>query len=311
MQSLLSVKNNSTRPYRKLHRHAGNLKAMAALLALFGSGLLLPAAEPPHDLTLDLGNGVSLKAVLIPAGTFTMGSPPDKPQTAPPTEADKARHAHPNEMPQHQVTISKPFYLGIYPVTQAQFEALMGPYAPVDPVTHGTNHNLIVGPDYPVQPMSYDDITAFCQKLSAKTGRKVRLNTEAEFEYACRAGTQTTFFWGDDPTLGEDYGWYQKGESAHPHPVGQKKPNPWGLYDLGGNISEVCSDWGAHYPHPTEADYTAAPVTDPTGPPTGTQHVARGLQGWIGHSRSAGDRAFYFHPDGGDHFFGFRVVIEP
>jgi formylglycine-generating enzyme required for sulfatase activity len=187
----------------------------------------------------------------------------------------------------------------------------MGPYAPVDPVTHGTNRNLIAGPDYPVQPMSYDDITAFCQKLSAKTGRKVRLNTEAEFEYAYRAGTQTTFFWGDDVAPDEDYGWYQKGESAHPHPVGQKKPNPWGLYDMGGNISEVCSDWGAHYPHPTEADYTAAPVTDPTGPATGTQHVARGLQGWVGHSRSAGDRAFYFHPDGSDHFFGFRVVIQP
>lgn len=272
-----------------------NINVIAAALALFGSVFFASAAEPPHDLALDLGNGISLKLVLIPAGKFLMGSPED----------EQSRNV--NEGPQHEVTISKSFYMSIYPVTQQQYEAVMG----VDPpVNAGTNPSVIKGPNYPVQPMRYEAITAFYQSLSKETGKKVRLNTEAEFEYAYRAGTQTTFFWGDDEKQGNDYGWFQPPESKHPHPVGQKKPNPWGLYDMGGSVSQVCSDWGAHYPKPTESDYTKDPVTDPTGPSTGEQHVARGLQGWVMHSRSAGHRVYYAHPEYGDHLFGFRVVVE-
>ena len=271
-----------------------NIKTITALLVLLGSPFFASAAEPPHDLALDLGKGISLKLVLMPAGKFIMGSPESEP------------HRNANEGPPHEVTISRSFYMSIYPVTQEQYGTVMGPDA-----NPGTNINVIKGPNYPEHPMTYEAITDFCQGLSKTTGKTVRLNTEAEFEYTYRAGTQTMFFWGSDEQQGYDYGWYQPGESKHPHPVGQKKPNPWGLYDMGGNVAQVCSDWGAHYPKLTEADYTKDPVTDPTGPATGAQHVARGMQGWIGHSRSAGHRVAYAHPEFGDHFFGFRIVVEP
>ena len=269
------------------------MKITVTLLALLGLSLFAHATEPPHDLSLDLGNGVSLKLVLIPAGKFTMGSPDTEP------------HRQPNEGPAHEVTISKPFYLSIYTVTQEQFDAIMGTAA---------DKSRWKGATLPVEPMSYDDITNFCQKLSDKIGKKVRITTEAEWEYACRAGTTTTWFWGNEETSAGDYDWFrEKTESMNnyvPRPVGQKKPNPWGLYDVYGNVTQVCSDWGAHYPKATEADYTAAPVTDPTGPVTGDQHVARGQASWVGNARSAGYRYAYAHPDGGDHRFGFRVVVE-
>jgi formylglycine-generating enzyme required for sulfatase activity len=290
-------------------------------ISLFLSALSAPvfAADPPHDLTLDLGNGISLKAVLIPAGTFMMGSPPDSPTL------DKATHAQPWEQPQHQVTISKAFYMGVYPVTQEQFAAILGPNS-----TQPRN----LGPQNPAQPFSSAQIMDFCGKLSAKSGRTVRVPTEAEWEYACRAGTTTTWFWGDDPKLANDYGVFMMANRTT-LPVGQKKPNPWGLYDMFGNVAEMVSDLGGTYPHGVLADYPAGPVTDPTGPagtltdksiyppkvdpgqpappavnPPLLQHILRGGCTWIGNCRSA-TRGAFANPEGGDHFFGFRVVIEP
>jgi formylglycine-generating enzyme required for sulfatase activity len=294
------------------------LLLVSFLLAWLSAPIL--AADPPPDLTLDLGNGISLKAVLIPAGTFMMGSVPN-------TSKDNALHPQPNEMPQHQVTISKPFYMGIYPVTQEQFDAILGPKA---------GQQRMVGPQNPAQPFSFDQITDFCAKVSAKTGQTVRLPTEAEWEYAARAGTTTAWFFGDDSTLVNDYGWffYPDKKPFSLHPVGQKKPNPWGLYDMYGDVAQVVSDLGGIYPHGVLADYPAGPVTDPTGPagtpteksiyppkvepgqpapppidPPLLQHVLRGGSSWIGNSRSA-SRGAWANPEGGDHYFGFRVVVE-
>jgi formylglycine-generating enzyme required for sulfatase activity len=182
-------------------------------------------AEPFKELNLDLGGGVTMKLALIPAGKFMMGEEND----------------------QHEVTISKPFYMGVTEVTQAQYEAVMG-----------TNPSYFKGATNPVEMVSWNDATEFCKKLSEKTRQAVRLPAEAEWEYACRAGSKTRFCFGDaDEGLG-DYAWYFANSGGTTHPVGQKKPNAWGLYDMHGNVREWCADW--------YGDYPKGAVTDPQGP---------------------------------------------
>jgi formylglycine-generating enzyme required for sulfatase activity len=196
----------------------------------------VPTAAASAELTLDLGGGVTMKMVLIPAGKFMMGGGKD----------------------QHEVTISKPFYMGVYEVTQAQYEAVMG-----------TNPSDFKGATNPVEMVSWNDAAEFCKKLSEKTRQAVRLPTEAEWEYACRAGTQTTYSFGDDPSTLGDYAWWAKNSGETPHPVGLKKPNAWGLYDMNGNVWEWCADlWG---------EYPKGPITDPSGPATASgSRVLRG-----------------------------------
>jgi formylglycine-generating enzyme required for sulfatase activity len=221
----------------------------------------LPSAKE-KELTLDLGNNVSMKLLLIPAGKSMMGSP------------DGEKDGLTDERPQHEVTISKPFYLGVYEVTQEQYEQIMG-----------KNPSEFKGAKYPVEAVIWEDAVEFCKKLSAKTGKTVSLPTEAQWEYACRAGTKTRFGFGDkDEDLG-DYAWwgYDNGNSEkQTHPVGQKKPNAWGLYDMHGNVWEWCSDWYAD-------SYANAKKQDPTGPDSGELRVLRGGS-WFSfpqHCRSA------------------------
>jgi len=198
-----------------------------------------PAAAPttaaPAELTLDLGGGVTMKLVLIRPGKFMMG----------------------DEKDQHEVAISKPFYMGVTEVTQAQYEAVMG-----------TNPSHFKGATNPVEMVFWNDAAEFCKKLSEKTRQTFRLPTEAEWEYACRAGTQTAFSFGDDPSALGDYAWWGRNSAKTTHPVGQKKPNAWGLYDMHGNVWEWCADWHGAYPKD--------PVTDPSGPATGRYRVLRG-----------------------------------
>jgi formylglycine-generating enzyme required for sulfatase activity len=249
---------------------------------------------------LDLGNNITLKLAKIPAGTFIMGSP----------ETEKARST--DESPQHEVVISKSFYMGIYPVTQAQYQQIMG-------------ENSIAswkGPDYPVDGVRWDMAVMFCRKMSEKTGKIVRLPTEAEFEYAVRAGTSTRYFYGDDPEYKQmsDYAWYYRNCKGTTQPIGQKKPNPWGLYDVYSNIWQWCADWyGDTYPNEKQ--------TDPQGPANGEFHVLRSGCWLINHhtmddkvgrmlSRSSlrGTPKYYpwGRPDPGPNVvrIGFRIVIE-
>ena len=182
----------------------------------------------PAELTLDLGGGVKMKMILIRPGKFVMG--------------DRIEG-------RHEVTLSKPFYMGVTEVTQAQYQAIMG-----------TNPSLFKGATNPVDMVSWNDAAEFCKKLSEKTRQTFRLPTEAEWEYACRAGTQTAFSFGDDPSTLGDYAWWAMNSGETPHPVGQKKPNAWGLYDTHGNVWEWCADWWGEYPK--------GPITDPSGPAT-------------------------------------------
>ena len=187
-------------------------------------------------------NSIGMEFKLIPAGRFTMG------------QGDES----------HEVTLTEPFQMGVHEVTQAQYEQVMG-----------SNPSIDKGAENPVDPVSWDDAVQFCRQLSELPAEKAagnvyRLPTEAQWEYACRAGTTTTFSFGDDNSVLGDYAWFTNNSSRNTHPVGSKKPNAWGLYDMHGNVWEWCSDWyGKDY-------YESSPTSDPTGPSGGSLRVSRG-----------------------------------
>jgi formylglycine-generating enzyme required for sulfatase activity len=219
------------------------LKKIDDALAKLGPA---PEARPgAPSLTLDLGKGVGLKLVLIRPGKFMMGSP------------DSEQGHEGNEGPQHEVTISKPFYMGVTEVTQAQYEAVVG--------THASANR---GPANPVERVSWEEATEFCRRLSQKTHKTLRLPTEAEWEYACRAGSKTRFFFGESDDALDEHAWHSGNSAGITHPVGQKKPNAWGLYDMAGNMWEWCQDF--------YGDYASGAATDPAGPDSGTHRVLRG-----------------------------------
>jgi len=210
-------------------------------------------------------NSIGMPFASCPSGTFEMG---------------EGQHSH-------TVTLTKAFDLGVYEVTQEQYEAVMG-----------RNPSFFKGPLKPVEQVSWDDAVEFCRKLSAlqaekKAGYVYRLPTEAEWEYACRAGTTSEYSFGDsDSELGayawfgdnsgdqqidalniwntdkDNYGRRLFDHNCRTHPVSQKKPNPWGLYDMHGNVWEWCQDW--------DGDHPSGSVTDPTGPASGDRRLLRG-----------------------------------
>ena len=232
-------------------------------------------------LTLDLGKGLSMKLVIIPAGTFIMGSPKDEPN----------REAH--EGPQHKVTITKPFYMGVYEVTQEQYLAVME-----------KNPSKDKGQKNPVERVSWNDAIEFCKRLSVKVGKTVRLPSEAEWEYACRAGTTRAYCFGDEPNKLKEYAWFKTNAGKTIHPVGQKTPNSWRLYDMHGNVFEWCGDWY------DEAYYAAGGNTvDPTGPASGSSRVARGSC-FYNHDWSCSSAYRHgFRPGYRYNYIGFRVVL--
>jgi len=197
----------------------------------------------PRELTLKLGDGVFMEMVYIKPGMFIMGG-----------ESTTDGRFECVELPKHEVTLTMGFYLGKYEVTQAQYEAVMG----------SNPSRSTKSPDCPVDNVGESDALTFCGKLAEMTGRDARLPTEAEWEYACRAGQDTKWFFGDDPSQIGEYAWFKDNAGAKSHTVGQKKPNPWGLYDIYGNVNERISDtYARNY-------YAQSPKEDPTGPSQGT-----------------------------------------
>jgi formylglycine-generating enzyme required for sulfatase activity len=226
--------------------------------------------------SLDLGDGVKLNMVLIRAGAFAMGSPP----------GEKDRET--SEV-QHPVRLSKDFFITVVPVTQAQWKAIMR-----------TNPSSFRGDDLPVETVSWNDATAFCLKLSQIAGSGFRLPTDAEWEYSCRAGSAAAYSFGDDPSELADYAWYIRNSGGKTHPVGTRRPNDWGLYDMEGNVWQWCSDWAGNYPN--------LPALDPTGPDQGETHILRG--GSWGDASKASRAACRFGapPRYRGNNIGFRVV---
>ena len=280
--------------------------------------------------TLDLGNGVKLEMVLIPAGKFVMGTPDpvaldevgfrnkivtgqavlaaggsvlvillyvvviraitkrQRPQfslaylvvmvlvagigvmggtrwweaerglvEARTEYAAAMARRTPVEVPAHEVTLTKPYYMGRYEATQEQYEQIIG-----------TNPSHFKGQNLPVEMVSWNDAQGFCRKVGDKTGLKVRLPTEAEWEHACRAGTRTSYYTGDLEADLDRTGWYDENSNDTTHPVGQKLPNAWGLYDAHGNVWEWVQDlWES---------YKAEPAIDPQGTSQYEYRVMRG-----------------------------------
>ena len=222
------------------------------------------ATRPAKELVLDLGDKVTLKLVQIPAGKFLMGSPKDEKDRGDDEGLPPGKWV--NDDPQIEVTISKAFYLGVYEVTVVQYAQFVK--------DSGTKHEeprFKQAGDHPVVNVSWDDAQAFCQWLSKKSGKTVVLPTEAQWEYACRAGSNTRFSFGDKEEDLGDYAWHDgnsKDKTAKfTHPVGQKKANAWGLYDMHGNVWEWCANVYGVY---------AGAGADPAGPKEGKLRVVRG-----------------------------------
>jgi formylglycine-generating enzyme len=309
-----------------------------------------PSSQPAKELTLDLGNKVTLKLVRIPAGKFTMGST-DEEKKAAVKEAvaagmpEAAASDFFNGEIQHEVTISKPFYLGITHVTVDQFAAFVKNSGyKTDAEKEGSSWGMeikdgqLVGKkmagcswrnpsfdqkgDHPVVQVSWNDAQAFCAWLSKKSGKTVKLPAEAQWEYACRAGTKTAYPWGDNPDDGK--GWANCADQSlkkkwpnapaeltffswddgfvFTSPVGTFKANAFGLYDMIGNAWQWCQD--------RYGDYDKGAATDPTGAKKGDTRVRRGGSWYAlpvrcrSAIRSAGLDSENRRVD-----FGFRVAV--
>jgi len=230
-------------------------------------------ASQLKEMTVDLGDGVKMEFVLIPAGSFMMGSDKDS-----------------GAKPVHRVTITQPFYIGKYEVTQEQWEKVMG-----------GNPSHFKGAKNPVDSVCWDDCQKFLEALKGKVpSQTFRLPTEAEWEYACRARSKTEYSYGDSPDKLSDYAWFNDNSQEQPHPVGQKKPNAWGLYDMHGNVREWCQDW--------HGEYSAKSATDPTGAESGSARVLRGGSvGGASFCRSASRVSDA--PSSRSSYYGLRVVM--
>jgi formylglycine-generating enzyme required for sulfatase activity len=206
--------------------------------------------------SVNLSSDVKLEMINLPGGEFTMGS---------------NNSQWDDERPLHQVRLS-PFAIGKTEVTQAQWKAVMG-----------NNPSRFKGDDLPVESVSWEDVNEFIKRLTQKTGLQFRLPTEAEWEYAARAGKNTEYSFGDDEKQLGDYAWFYENSGSETHPVGQKKPNDFGLFDMHGNVWEWCSDWYSNSYY--EECKRQGTVDDPVGPSTGSNRVLRG-GGWYGDAVS-------------------------
>ncbi len=282
----------------------GRLSARNVIGLLTGIILLIFACseKPPTDVSLSKGATVKsittktgIEMVAIPGGEFTMGN----------------EHGEDDEKPAHKVQIS-PFYMDKYEVTQDRYQSLMG-----------RNPSKFKGEDRPVEQLSWFAAVRYCNMRSLREGldpcyeleplkcnydaNGYRLPTEAEWEYACRAGTQKPYSFGNNPAQLGKYAWYSGNANKRPHPVGQKVPNSWGLFDMHGNVWEWCNQYYI------EDGYSSHPEKDPRGPDAGDECVLRG-GGWNSTDEYCRSSTRFSEPPGladvcfGYDAYGFRCV---
>lgn len=245
-----------------------------------------PQRKPGTSMTLALGRGIELDLVWMPAGQFTMGSP-------------ESEEGHGNDETAHPVKLTRGFWMGRHPVTQEQYE-----------VVADQNPSDFKGPQHPVEQVSWSDAAAFCQKLTERLatstvlpeGMTIDLPTEAQWEYACRAGTRTRFWLGarDEDLI--KIAWCYENSDSTTHPVGRKAANAWGLHDVHGNVWEWCHDW--------YGGCGAEAETDPEGPASGEYRVSKGGS-WgslaIGTRCAARQQV---RPDACHSGTGFRIAVR-
>jgi len=276
-----------TKPSWRLAAGIGLLLAVAVGVWLWDANRVKPLGTK----RVDLGNGVTMDFVWIPPGEFMMGSPTN--------EVERSD----NET-QHRVTITKGFWMGKFEVTQKQYTAVMG--------MNPSKYDL--GGSYPVDTVSWDDAVAFCVKVKERTGLALRLPTEAEWEYACRAGTITAYSTGDAEADLARAGcfdgnsergfkiWKWDRRRNEPRAVGRFEPNAWGVYDMHGNVWEWCADW--------YGDYPTATVADSWGPGEGEYRVLRGGS-WIDDAQDCRSASrLSNNPTSCYHYSGFRCVLS-
>ena len=242
-----------------------------------------PTPTPTADLGETFTNTIGMEFVPIAAGAFEMGSPSD----------EEGRYS--NEGPVHHVNMENAFYMGRYEVTQKQWRAIMG---------DNDNPSDLKGDDLPVENVSWDDVQEFIKKLNEKESTdKYRLPSEAEWEYACRAGTTTRYSFGDSESKLGDYAWYTENSDKKTHPVGQKKPNSWGLYDMHGNVWEWVEDsW--------HDSYNGAPADGSVWGGDGANRVIRGGSWFHRAFNCRSVNRDYYDPRTRDIDLGFRILKE-
>lgn len=230
------------------------------------------------EITVDLGEGVGIEMLRIPAGSFVMGSD----------------EGYEDEAPAHGVTITRPFFMGRFPVTQRQWEKVMG-----------SNPSYFKrGGDYPVEKVSWNDCAEFVKKLNALglIDAEFRLPTEAEWEFAARAGSKGRYHWGEGPEESEKYCWHRGNSNHETHPCGRKLPNAFGLFDTAGNVREWCLDWYAPYP--------AGEAVDPRGPESGSLRAGRGGDWKYDAADCTVSGRDCIEPAFRDSNLGFRLAME-
>jgi formylglycine-generating enzyme required for sulfatase activity len=277
------------------------LALVAAAVGLLASSLPELIAKPlapvpkdlkgPKELKLDLGNEVTMEFVRVPKGMFRMGSPEDE-------------EGRDQDETQHEVAITKDFYLGKLEVNRSQFKQFVKD-ARYDAGPEWRRNTQSSTDAQPVNYVNWEDATAFCKWLADKTGRPSRLPTEAEWEYACRAGTETRFYSGDGTDGLEEVGNCGKGFSGRTTACGKFRANKFGLCDMHGNVFEWCSDWyGPKY-------YEDSPKSDPQGPGRGQERVLRGGSFLLAGCNCRSAFRFWAAPSDRTFGYGFRVAFHP
>ena len=276
---------------------------MKALVLLLLNTSLLLAADPVYPawdghetveayakratlapaVTLDLGGGVKWEGVLIPAGSFVMGSPAGEAKTPEESAMEK----------QHKVTLTQPFYIGRLEITQAQYQRVMN-----------DNPSPAKADELPVHGVTWQNAQDFCDKLGKQIARDVQLPTEAQWEYACRAGTTTAYYNGNDFAGLDKIAWYGANSERKLHPGAQKQANPWGVFDMIGNAREFVRDLYSTEP--------LSDATDPTGPKEGDakNHVVRGAAYTANAAVALNCRCAARRPTESLAMNGFRILVS-
>ena len=240
-------------------------------------------ASGSNTISIPVKNGISIDMVKVEAGTFMMGATSEMKDSYDDPDSD--------EKPVHQVTLTNDYYMGKYEVTQALWQAVMG-----------SNPSNFKGDNLPVEEVSWNDCQEFISKLNSLTGRKFRLPTEAEWEYAARGGKKSRSYQYSGSSNISDVAWYDGNSVNKTHPVGTKQANELGIYDMTGNVWEWCSDW--------YSSYSSSSQTNPTGSDSGSARVSRG-GGWFNDASYCRlSVRFYYTPDFRLDILGLRLALS-